>query len=60
MVEIGVGDHRVLAHDIDALDLAGFIGEDVDQLGNGEADFPLGYLASPCVHHLLAHLGDDN
>ena len=55
MVKIGVGDHRVLAHDIDALDLAGLVSEDVDQLGDGQTDFTLGNLAAPCVLHLLAY-----
>ena len=60
MVEIGVGDHRVLTHDIDALDLAGLVSEHVDQLGDGETDFAFGNLAAPCIHHLLAHFGDDD
>ena len=60
MVEVRVGDHRVLTHDIDALDLAGLVSKDVDQLGDRETDFTFGNLAAPCVLHLLLHLGDDD
>ena len=60
MVEVGVGDHRVLTHDIHALDLAGFVCKDIDQFGDGQTDFTFGNLAAPCGLHLLLHVGDDN
>ena len=48
VVEVRVGEHRVLTHDIDALDLAGLVGKGIDQRGDRQADFALGNLAAPC------------
>ncbi|KAF5033860.1 hypothetical protein DSECCO2_602250 [anaerobic digester metagenome] len=54
VVEVGIGEHRVLAHDVHRLDLTGLVGEDVDHLGDGVADPALGnILDAPHLHHLL-------
>ena len=55
MVEVRVGDHRVLTHDIDALDLAGLVSQNIDQLGDRQTDFTFGNLAAPGIFHLLLH-----
>ena len=60
MVEVGVGDHRVLAHDVHGLDLAGLVCKHIDQFGDRQADLALGNLAAPCGLHLLLHVGDDD
>ncbi|KAF5042192.1 hypothetical protein DSECCO2_515170 [anaerobic digester metagenome] len=54
VVEVGVGEHRVLAHDVHRFEFAGFVGEDVDHLGDGVADSALGKLVdAPHLLHLL-------
>jgi len=58
-VEVGVGDHRVLTHDVDTLDLAGLVSKYIDQLVTVRPTLPR-YLASPCVLHLLLILRDND
>ena len=54
VLDVRVGEHRVLAHDIHTPELAGVVGEDVDHLGDGVADLTLGdIIDTPGFHHLL-------
>ena len=54
MLDVGVGEHRVLAHDVHRPDLTGVIGEDVHHLGDGIADPGLRDIVDPPgLHHLL-------